>query len=190
MKSKLIVFTGPDGSGKSTLSEKTKKFLDGYGFPVKIVRLGIYNQRTALLKTIRKVAGEPKRIPVPTPLKSLFRFVDMWVRYLKIIPDRVRGTTIICDRYFYDLAFYSNDWFSRILSRFSPKPDVSFFIFVDLDELLRRKQEYSRHELEQHLNSMLKLYKKYGLVKIETYNQQVSFNNVKNEIVSKLKLHQ
>ncbi len=188
MKSKLIVFTGPDGSGKSTLSEKTKKFLDGYGFPVKIVRLGIYNQRTALLKTIRKVAGEPKRIPVPTPLKSLFRFVDMWVRYLKIIPDRVRGTTIICDRYFYDLAFYSNDWFSRILSRFSPKPDVAFFIFVDVNELLKRKQEYSKQDLKTHLNRMMKLYKQYGLTKVETYSRKDSFNKVKKEISSQLKL--
>jgi len=187
MKSNLIVFVGPDGSGKSTLSGDIKSFLETQGVTTKIVRLGIYNQRTALLKTVRKLAKEPKKIPIPTFVKSLFRFVDMWIRYLKIIPDRLKGTTIICDRYFYDLAFYSTDWFSRLLSKMCPRPTISFFVFVEVNELLKRKQEYSRQDLETHLSRMTELYEKYDLIKIRTHNRQKAFNQVKREIISKLK---
>lgn len=170
MKSRLIVFTGPDGSGKTTLVEATRQMLKKKQIPNRVAKLGIYNQRTQLLKTVRKVSGNPKKFPAPKFIKTLFRFIDMWLRYFKIIPARIKGKTIICDRYFYDLEFYSDDFLAKVLSRIAPRPDKAFLVFVDPEELWSRKGEYSEEKLKKHLSTMKSLRKKFKLVEIENYD--------------------
>ena len=187
-KGKLISFSGADGSGKTTMIKKTKTWLESQGHNVSVVRLGIYNQRTVVLKAIRQISRKPKKFPAPTFVKSIVRFLDMWLRYLKILPKRLKGDIILCDRFFYDLAFYTKDPFSKFLARLSPKPSVAIFISVSPHELARRKKEYSKQELEIHTRRMNQLIKKFNLIKIKSTSIKMTFNQIKSHISNKLGL--
>jgi thymidylate kinase len=64
---------------------------------------------------------------------------------------RLRGRTVICDRYLWDtlidfrLNFPAEDverwWLWRLLVRLSPQPDASFLLMIPVKESLRRSQE-------------------------------------------------
>jgi len=98
----LVVFEGPDGSGKSTQVNKLVEKLEDNGYPVSTTK---WASSKLLKKTIRK--AKDKRILTPK-LYSLLNAADLIYRYEhEIEPSLSKNEIVICDRY--DFTSFARD---------------------------------------------------------------------------------
>jgi thymidylate kinase len=176
----LFVFVGPDGAGKSTLVDETRKWLEGLGLHVKVVGMGIYHRRALPLRLAGK---RPGRVKAPEALKNLARWVDMWTRYMGVEWYRMHGKVVLADRYFYGLAFQSSGLSGKFLARVSPKPSNAFLIHAAPNTLAKRKGEQSIEELEAQLDSMTGMADEFGLIAINNKKVDKSMKAVKGIIL-------
>ena len=155
-----VAVLGPDGAGKSTLIQGLQKELAG-AF-----------RRTAAFHLMprpfrKRGDGGPVTDPHGRPPRSLpislLKLVYYWLDYtlgywLKIRPALVCSTLVLFDRYYDDLLIDPKRYryggpmrLARLLRRFIPRPDVFLVLDVPVEELLRRKQEVPREELERQV---------------------------------------
>jgi thymidylate kinase len=93
---------------------------------------------------------------------SLFRLIYLWCDYsigywVKLRLSLAKNPTVILfDRYAYDLAmdparFRINlpVWLINAFVWLLPRPDLSICLYAPIDEVLKRKQELPREELER-----------------------------------------
>jgi thymidylate kinase len=152
----LIIFSGTDGAGKSTQIHLLERTLHEKG--VRTVRIWSRGGYTPLFSFLKGSARRLRkgRLPPPGPssdrsrqfqnprirklwlylaVSDLLLYYVFWLRWL-----RLRGRTVICDRYLEDtlLDFLHNFpeekvpswWFWRLLCKLSPVPDVRFLLLV------------------------------------------------------------
>jgi len=174
-----IVFIGPDGVGKTTvISEIKKQFRNA-----KYVRLGIYNSRTKIVHAISKVRKH-KRVNAPCWIKNLVRFFDMYARWFRVLWHTKTGKMVLCDRFFFDLHYYSEcKKFTEFLLKLSPKPSLTFLLTAEPKEIHRRKQEKTVKELEEMLFRMKRLAKERGFKEIENRELNKTVQAIKTEIL-------
>ena len=94
---KLITFEGLDGCGKSTQLEKTKKWLNLYGYEVlKTQQPG----GTKIGKQIRNILLNPEHNELH-PESELLLYLSDRIQHLaeKIIPAKAEGKIVLCDRF-------------------------------------------------------------------------------------------
>lgn len=152
MFNKLIVFEGIDGCGKTTLINKLKNSLINKGHKVKVYQgLG----SSSIGKEIRNLfLYQIKTIPKS---KYFLSFANMIQTQDELImPALLSGHLVIVDRW-YDstLAYQSNANYidydeitSKIINKYLLKPHLTFYLDIDPQIGLQRKQTQPNHKLD------------------------------------------
>lgn len=168
---RIIVVTGTDGSGKTTLIEAiTPILLEATHGQVEYKHL-----RPGLIPSLRSVVtGKSSEVagPVTRPhdkepsglMMSLFRSVyyaiDYYVGYwLKIYPSTVKRAYIgIFDRYYYDflidprrMRINQPQWLTAMIFRLAPQPSLILCLGGDAEKIYQRKPETSLVEVQRQV---------------------------------------
>ncbi len=177
LKRKKIILTlsGIDGSGKTTLSLNIIKELKvvGLNFNVKWCK-----KRPIISKLFRLSKKTPstnqkfnksnytilnKSILIRMVWLSILLFEYIPQLWIKTLRAYILKTTLICDRFIYDteadICIRLNNTpkiFLKILRFLSPKPTLSFYIDVSIDNAMKRKPK----ENEERLKLLSKIFKK------------------------------
>lgn len=172
----LVVFLGPDGSGKSTIAKRTLELASGsfHGEKLYYWRPGLFPEMGKLMqfwsprKTGKCENPNPHAHKRGNPIKSLVRFFFYVIDYIigfyfKIYPQVIQKKLIIMDRYYYDFLvdlhryhFNIPKWLPKFFLPFIPKPDITFYLNTEPHELLKRKQELTFQELDRQVHAFQK----------------------------------
>lgn len=157
----FVAILGPDGVGKSTTAVLANELLKEVGVPAYHSHLGF---RPSVLPRRQKLGlGEPhkaKKHPVRDLLRYCYHFLDYWFAYyLHIRPRLVAGEVVIAERDFYDYMLQINrkelgvsDGFVRwTFNLFMPKATACVLLANDPDEILKRRQELTKGEIDSIL---------------------------------------
>jgi thymidylate kinase len=191
----VITFSGVDGAGKSTILENTRRILhDKYRKKVVVLRhrpslLPIlsawkYGKKNAEQKAANSL---PRQGNNDSSAGSFFRFCYYYSDYLLgqfYVNMRYvrRGYTVLYDRYYFDFivdARRSNIKLPKGMLKWGYhlvlKPEVNIFLYAPADEILKRKQELSRNEIEQLTGDYKELFEDFR--NHYHHQQYLSLNN-------------
>jgi len=160
----LISFSGLDGAGKSTQIEKLHGWLSGHGYcPIIIWARGGYTPGFEFLKRcLRTISGHHlpgaghtkarndlftksyiSRAWIVIAILDLMVLWGVYIRYQRLV-----GRIVICDRYIDDTLLdfrhnfphveFEKSVFWRFLTHITPKPDISFLLWVPVAVSLER----------------------------------------------------
>jgi hypothetical protein len=178
----LFTFSGTVGTGKTSAAAAAVSILnergvvgsyEGFGhlrcFPLKAKpRVRDCQGKRILTDGPPPVDVTPQVLP---KRREIFRQRDLPVAlalgYLgRIIAFRIyrrwysgKADAMVLDRYFYDsLAHFHRDstWnhrMLRVLEYCVPKPDAAFLLFVDCDQILRRRPGYSEESIRNSISA-------------------------------------
>lgn len=162
----LIAFFGPDGSGKSTITDLIDKRLAADG---KVVLR--YHWRPRALPSLRKDYSTLS-FNDPNALTPRGYFVSFWcyvyfffdfliAQWALFRETKNRDSIILYERYYFDILFHprryqltSIDWLGSFLSRFLRKPDITFVLVGTPQEIHKRKPELQVPEIERQIKLM------------------------------------
>lgn len=211
-KSKMIVFVGCDGVGKTTLirklAEEIDDFVDVKYFHIKfnlIPRVGVIikflKDRLSFKTKVTSSQSQVKNAPAVVkhnygpdmPLWKLlvninFDLLDYFLGYLHIF--RSQSSLIIFDRYIYEFFTELNCrrlplFVMRFYMRLVPKPDFIFHLYNDPDTIYRRKPELSVDEIIEIQSRIdLLLANNENLIKIKTDRSDKELSDMVLRIIS------
>jgi dTMP kinase len=94
---KFITFEGPDGSGKTTVSQAVCEELKKLGYPVRYTR---EPGGSAIAESIRDIILDPKNTDMDARCEALL-YAASRAQHLKdiVLPALAEGTHVICDRF-------------------------------------------------------------------------------------------
>lgn len=168
----FVVLLGPDGCGKSTVSEGLRShmgraFRDTWRFhwrPKLLPKLG--------RSSSRERAEGPAPPPAPPTgkskyrgLSSLARFAYYWLDFvigywLVVYPRKARSTLIVGERYFPDVlvhperyGFSVPRWLMRLAAMAVPSPDLLIFLTGDPQQIHDRKPELPVDMIDRQLRN-------------------------------------
>ena len=170
----FICFIGPDGSGKTSVSEELCAALDWTLFQrVHYVhwRFGIFPElkvfkqvAARLMGRSRKNSGGDRQNGMPDRPHGLARAVgyllyytlDYVLGHFVVARARGKGELVILDRYFYDYMIQWTlcsipQWLPMFLLRFIPTPDVVVFLSNNAEAVYERKQDIPLQEIARQL---------------------------------------
>jgi len=155
-----IVILGPDGAGKSTL---TQKILELFGPLFSAQR--ILQWRPQFLKPRPRYSpgfnpphGKPPRGFIESTVRVFAVLADYWIAYPTIVrPLLARVALIIYDRDFHDLLvdrmryqYGGPQWLPRFAAKLLPRPETLYLILdAEPDIILSRKNEVAPDELRR-----------------------------------------
>ncbi|MDB2389804.1 hypothetical protein N9X12_01075 [Alphaproteobacteria bacterium] len=193
-----VVFLGPDGSGKSSI---TKKFSTLKWPKTKVDYMGPMSQTSmnSFLYLILNVLNEYRfKYKLGSTLGNLVRIIfhifcyfDFLLRLYRNLWLFGSGHLIIYDRYACDMFFRRPNIFLEIIYlRFFPKPKNVFLCVGDAKEIYRRKpDELSENEITQTISLYRKYLTKYAIQYIELdttkYNVDDCVNLIINNVTTK-----
>ncbi len=170
-KGEFVSVSGPDGSGKSTVLESTKKPLErlfrsrsgnhGHFRPNWLPRIANVAKTAGVLSKVDEAYASPHRGKPSGFLGSLFRFSYYLTDYifgyfLKIRPALVRRELVLYDRYYFDMVADQGRsrillplWIRKMALWFIPLPNTAFFIHAPSAIIRKRKKELSLEKIEQ-----------------------------------------
>ncbi len=138
--SKIIVFEGPDGSGKSTYSTRIHNILKSNKIPSILIK---YNGIKFINDTIN-TAKRKKCNLLSIILLNSAAFFEV-VNHV-LLPSIKKKRVIILDRYYYTII--ARGMINKInnnmlinLFRDLPKPDLTFYLDLPVEVCLKRKQK-------------------------------------------------
>ena len=206
-KGLLVVVEGTDGAGKSTQIELLKKYLECQAYGVVVSEW----KSSELIASVIDDAKE--RNLFSTNTFSLMYAADFAYRLEnQVIPALDAGFIVLMDRYTY--TAYARDvvrgvkpaWV-RKLYNYAPAPDMTFFIDIPVDKLLKRiiaTENFDYYEAGRDIglstdfyesfklyqNKILEEYSKmideYGFIKINGTDSIEKIHNIIKENVTKL----
>lgn len=140
---KLITFCGLDGCGKTTQIHRLARYLESRGMPVFLTR-----QPTDFVREsdiFRNYMDSPEHGEFDYRALSLLCASDRVQHSQRVIARKLEeGAVVISDRYFYSCLAnlrargYTQDAWIYEVARFIPKPDLAFFLDVDVETAVRR----------------------------------------------------
>lgn len=163
----MISFTGPDGSGKTTVIELLRERLAVnppklFHFrPNLLPNLGEVGAKTGIKKDVDRNFDKPHRGKKHGILSSFIRLhyycLDYrWGYVFKILPLRQRKSIVFFDRYFTDIivdhersGIHLSHKLIAWVRHFIPGCQYNFFFRVDPDTILARKQELNREAIDR-----------------------------------------
>jgi thymidylate kinase len=162
----MVVFLGPDCSGKSTIIGYAERNLAPLFRRTKVYHFRPHFGRKVRDDTpVTNPHGQRPRNGLSSCLKLLLYVADYSLGYFFIVwPRKVRSTLILFDRYFFDvvidpkrLRYSGPQWMAYLAMRFIPAPDVIIYLDAPTAVLYSRKQELSASETERQREAYLDL---------------------------------
>jgi thymidylate kinase len=174
---KLIVLIGPDGSGKSSMSDLLSKNLERNWF-THVVQ---YYSRPGILPALNKIFSrwlpsnsktkdEPDNSSrminlIPGLIKITYYTFDFVIFWFQLYNHKIRNELVVFDRYFYDyeIQFYYKNIspkYKRFLKIFIPRPDAIIVLSADPEEIVRRKPELELSTIEYQYKNIFALHDK------------------------------
>lgn len=179
---KIIVFTGIDGSGKTTLINKAEKYLLSKNKDCMRVRMP--SDRIRQLTAFRNFHdSKDEKVRNSVDLFSLTVLVSgdrLMTLHEEVIPALKEGKCVLCDRYcFTGNVRCSDEIITRISERFI-NPDLTILATADVETLkkrvLSRENEkdlfYDDEGVKKQYNEYLSLAKDNGFQIIDTTKNQ------------------
>ncbi len=163
----IIAVLGPDGVGKSTviagLAETLKQGFWGRS------RLFHWRPQTLFQKKDAGINLTPHAKPARGKFLSMAYlsafFMDYWVGYVVAIrPSLTKSNFVLFDRYFHDVVvdplryrYGGPSWFSKLLSRLVPEPDLVILLDAAGPSIFSRKEELQLAEIERQREAYQRL---------------------------------
>ena len=163
----MVILVGPDGAGKSTLTEQVVRRLSATRIPASPVYLGAQKPLLPTRKwsqQVRRAMGQsqkakgPKDVDRKQRLRGLLHIMaDKWARYLVYVrPRLVRGEVVVVDRYFYDLRTFAHPlvksrFVEGFVMRLIPEPALAFCLVADPELITIRKHELTVAETARQI---------------------------------------
>lgn len=143
---KLIVIEGIDGAGLSTQTAAVKEALEHEGYKVCKTKEPTDGPSGAVIRL-----ALTHRISLTAHSFALLFAADrMDHLHYEIVPELEKGTTVICDRYFFSNIAYQGTELDRAwikeLNRDCLLPDATFFL--DVDPYVSEDRRSVRHRAE------------------------------------------
>lgn len=184
---KVLAFCGLDGAGKTTILDemndmfvsllKEKKVFYGYWRPYVIPEIrelfGKKNSKAGVDQKAQKgvTVVEPEKKP-KNPIVSFVKFCYFWLDYMlsgrKYGSIHQRGGIVLFDRHYIDMAVHPlrfemklPRWIILLMYKFIPKADYTFFLYCTPDEILQRKQELTKEEIQKMTDDYLSVGKHF-----------------------------
>lgn len=193
----VVAFIGPDGCGKSSITNALREEFRRATVATDIVYLGPWGQHKLPLHDImRKLNIKPfspkeKDGKAASPqLSAVRRFihfgkgtmfylllaVELWFRYYAFaLPKLRRGRIVLADRYIYDLMIgyknrplHSHQRLRAWLCRRYPKPDVAILLDAAPEVIFARKPQFEVSQLEYIRRSYHELRREFDLQTLDT----------------------
>ena len=177
-KKLLIVFCGPDGSGKTTLAKKLTNYLKKRKLCCHFIHAHQYtfSPRSFGFKEIQ-VNRFKYLLRIILPLALFDNFLTYFFKYRPVL----KKSSLICDRYFYDklarMLYYgiATKTLVKIYLKLLPKPGLAFFLTGTA------KKKISDKELKDYKKNYRFLAREVGAIKINTnLSKKICFNKIKN----------
>lgn len=164
----FLCFIGPDGSGKTTISQLIIQsmqdvFADVQYFhghfailPPLSLLSGSMNepkkQEASIINEQKKIMGK-----IPASLMMIYYSLDYILGFFWIFVHRRKFDFVIFDRFFYDyvihpMPFTPRSYLYRFLLALVPKPDIIIFLRSPPEIIFQRKPELSIPELSRQID--------------------------------------
>jgi thymidylate kinase len=172
----FAAFLGPDGCGKSSLTDLLVERLGGHEDVLKVHRVYMGSGQPLLptRKLTRRLHGKsgPKAASRPVTVRDvsprrlrgpLHVMADEILRYWVLVKPRMGPHgVVLADRYAYDVLRVNNrtvqkPWFRRLAVAIIPTPQVTFFLEGDPEVITARKQELTVAETTRQLHAYREL---------------------------------
>lgn len=177
----LFVFCGLDGSGKTTQIALLKDYLEKQGLPVHLTKQPTDAVRKS--EIFRTYMDESDHTAYDYRALSLLCASDRVQHTNKEIVSRLSaGEIVISDRYFYSCLAnlrargYAKDHWIYEIASFLPKPDVSFFMDVDVDTAVARVRS-RENEKNRYIDMPLQYRLREQYLEIARENDGVIIDN-------------
>lgn len=156
MNGKLIVFEGPDGSGKTTILKNVNQKLTEQGYDIKVVR---EPGGTEISEKIREIIIDNDNINMAAKTESLLFAASR----AQLVEEKIRsglenGEIILCDRFVLSSLLYQGvgrglgiDEVKKIndFATGDINPDLTIFFNIDYKTaLIRKRANFSPDRLE------------------------------------------
>lgn len=183
---------GPDGIGKSTTINELQKNEANLGNLAKAII--VKNWRPHILPRLGRFVGKPKAVDgigennIILPRSKhgrlqVIRVVYYWIDFVlgHYLEDKINSSKlrlIIYDRSIYDSLInperfgLKNGLLTKLLVRYSPKPDILFYLSDSADRIYARKPELSINEIKRQQKKWIELF----LIKKNTIDLIVEIN--------------
>ena len=159
-----IVLLGPDGTGKTTLSQDLVKQVAPAFRKTKIFhwRPMLFSERPLGSNTGN--AENPHGLKTRNSLLSwakLFYYLSDYVvgYYLKVLPSIIKSTLVVFDRYYYDFFIDTKRyrlslprWLIRIGAYVVPRPAIVVLLKADARRVYERKAEIPVNEIQRQID--------------------------------------
>jgi thymidylate kinase len=172
----FAAFLGPDGCGKSTLTDLLVERLGGHADVLKVHRVYLGSGQPLLptRRVMRRLHGKtgPKAAAKPVTVRdvaprrlrgTLHVLADEILRYwVHVRPRQAPHGVVLADRYAYDILRVNNQtvqkpWFRRLAVAVIPSPQVTFLLEGDPQVITARKQELTVAETTRQLHAYRRL---------------------------------
>lgn len=166
----LVAFIGPDGSGKSSITQNiihdlAPAFKKSYVYHL---RPQIIFRKEKNSTPVTNPHGKLPRGHLGSFLKILYYFFDYSIGYvLKIWPLVTRSNLVLFDRYYHDILvdpkrfrYGSSTWLAQFIGRIVPKPNLWILLDSPPDILQTRKKETSYEETNRQRKAYIELSKR------------------------------
>tara|TARA_Y100000310_G_C20694281_1_gene824404 strand:+ start:2384 stop:3286 length:903 start_codon:yes stop_codon:yes gene_type:complete len=153
----VIVFEGPDGSGKTTNSLSLLKALDRFPLKAEFVHFAT---------PFNKDGSKPSKLK---RLRTrLFSILTVW-------KNKVLGRISVTDRYIF-LTFRHSPLLKKIVRKLAPRPDILFITLSPTKEIRKRKKGQRDLLSAEQIMELYQLYKKAPAKSKVEINTQNSIN--------------
>jgi thymidylate kinase len=172
----FAAFLGPDGCGKSSLTELLMERLGGHEDVLKVHRVYMGSGEPLLptRKVTRRLHGKtgPRAASKPIAVRDvsprrlrgpLHVMADEILRYwVRVRPRMGPHGVVLVDRYAYDVLRVNNrtvqkPWFRRLAVAIIPSPQVTFLLEGDAETITARKRELTVLETTRQLEAYRRL---------------------------------
>jgi len=160
----IVAVTGPDGSGKSTLTTTMVEELERRGYDVQLVKLGLTNDSAFIMNMAKFVynrasgydveeAKNAERQGIKTlgPRagfhKAIVHYLDIVIRWLSA--RRSDADIVIADRYIHDVGIYDKPRVLANTFEWFESENVYLFLLTGDANILEDRSEYTNESLTE-----------------------------------------